>query len=102
MKAELGQSSYRVALNMCDVDAFAERWPCYGERNELAFTFSRENGDLIDLEGEESGTDERGIAALSNDACLAGAIALRLNDVTEMRRVYGDPDSVAILLESVT
>lgn len=101
MKAELGASSYRVSLDESDVASFAERWPCYGPRSALAFVFEREAGDLIDVEGEHADNDESGIAALSNDACLAGAIALRLDSVAEMRRVYGDPDSVAILLEHV-
>lgn len=101
MKAELGASSYRVALSESDVRDFAERWPCYGERRPLRFVFERETGDLLDIEGEHADNDESGVAALANDACLAGAIALRLDGVAEMRRVYGDPDSVAILLERV-
>jgi hypothetical protein len=98
MKAELGQSSYRVSLDMCDVDQFASRWPCYGERSELAFVFDRNNGDLIDVEGEEAGTSEAGLAALANDAALAGAIALDLRLVAWIRRPYGDPNSTADML----
>jgi hypothetical protein len=101
MKAELFGTSYSVRLDMRDVDSFAERWPCYGERREVEFQFDARNGDLIDGPAESDSTDERGLVALANDACLAGAIALRLDSVAEMRRVYGDPDSVAILLEHV-
>jgi hypothetical protein len=101
MRARLGVSSYHVALDQEDVRSFAERWPCYGERRAIAFVFERETGDLLDIEGEHADNDESGIAELSNDACLAGAIALRLDSVAEMRRVFGDPDSVAILLEHV-
>jgi hypothetical protein len=101
MKAELGASSFRVSLDESDVASFAERWPCYGERRPLAFVFECETGDLVDLEGEHADNDESGVRALSDDACLAGAIALRLDGVAEMRRVFGDPDSVAILLERV-
>lgn len=103
MKAELGESSYRVSLDSRDVCAFAERWPCYGERNELAFVFSRENGDLIDLEGDDSDNDEAGIVALANDAALAGALALGLPFVASLREpfsaVAGDPMSHAEALE---
>lgn len=103
MKAELGQSSYRVALDESDVQAFAERWPCYGERRAIAFVFSRDNGDLIDIEGEHADNDESGIAALSNDAALAGALAFGLAFVAELREPFsgiaGDPMTKAQALE---
>lgn len=100
MKAELTGSSYSVALDESDVLAWAERWPCYGERRPLAFSFERSNGDLCDMEGDDSDNDESGIAALSNDACLAGALALGLSDVVALRSCYGDAEAVAELLAS--
>jgi hypothetical protein len=98
MKAELFESVYIVRLDESDVMQWAERWPCYGTRRPLAFEFSASNGDLVDMQGEDSGNDESGILALSNDCALAGALALGLADVTDMRRHYGDAESVADLL----
>lgn len=78
--------------------AFASRWPCYGERRPLAFEFSRANGDLLDVLGDDSDNDESGIVALCNDAALAGAIALDLPAVIALRSCYGDAESIAELL----
>lgn len=93
MKAELSGGAYSVRLDESDVRAFAERWPCYGERRPIAFTFSAENGDLVDIEGDESGTDEAGLAALANDSAYAGALILELGDVAALRRPFADPGS---------
>lgn len=98
MKAELMGGAYSVALEESDVAAFAKRWPCYGERRPLRLEFSADNGDLIDIEGEHADNDESGLAALANDASLAGALALGLEHVAELRRPYSDAESVAILL----
>lgn len=103
MKAELGASSYRVSLDESDVRRFADRWPCYSERRPIAFVFSRENGDLVDTDGDESGTAGDGLAALANDASLAGALALGLAGVAAMREPFsgiaGDPMTKAEALD---
>jgi hypothetical protein len=103
MKAELGASSYRVQLSEEDVRDFASRWPCFGERRAIGFVFSRDNGDLIDIEGDDSDMAGDGVAALSNDAALAGALALGLGAVCEMRErfsgIAGDPMSREEALE---
>ena len=98
MKAELVGSNFVVALTESDVAAWADRWPCYGERRPLAFEFSAGNGDIVDIQGDDSDNDESGVAALSNDACLAGALALGLDSVVDMRRAYGDAESIAELM----
>lgn len=95
----LGESTYRVELDESDVAAFAERWPCYGERRPLAFVFSRENGDLIEIDGDDSDNDESGIAALANDCAYSGAVVLGLRSVAEMRRPYAEERGAAILAE---
>ena len=93
----LGDSTYRVELDESDVSRFAGRWPCYGERRPMAFVFTRDCGDLIEIDGDESGTDESGLAALANDAAYSGAVVLGLRSVAEMRRPYSDDESAAIL-----
>lgn len=98
MRAILSGSTYRVELDESDVLEWAERWPCYGERHAIAFEFERRNGDLVDIEGEETGTDESGLAALSNDACRAGAELCGLADIAELRACYGGAESVARLV----
>ena len=98
MKAELNGTSYSVALDESDVLQWAERWPCYGERRPLAFEYDARNGDLIDVQGDNSDNDELGIVALANDAGLAGALALGLLEVVAMRSTYGDAESVADML----
>lgn len=85
MKAELQGSSYSVALDESDVESFARLWPCYGERRPLVFQFDARNGDLIDLEGDDSDNDERGVVVLSNEAGLAGAVVLKLDSVLGLR-----------------
>lgn len=90
MKAELRQSSFRVSLSEEDVRSFAERWPCYGERRPLGFVFSRGCGDLLDIEGEHADNDESGVAALANDASLAGALALGLAEVAKLREPFSE------------
>jgi hypothetical protein len=100
MKAELRGAFYDVALEESDVLQWAERWPCYGERRPLRFTYDASNGDLVDLQGDDSDNDESGVAALSNDACLAGALALGLADVAALRSAYGDAHAIAELMAS--
>lgn len=97
MKAKLFESVYCVELDRDDVVEWAERWPCYGARHPLAFQFSRANGDLIDVKGAES---ESGAAAICNDACVAGALALGLPGVLALRSCYGDAEAVAAMLAS--
>ncbi len=92
------QFTYQVELSESDVVGFASRWPCYGDRLPLCFEYDSNNGDLIDLTGDTSDNDEGGVAALSNDACLAGALAIGLFEVVALRCDYGDVESIANLL----
>lgn len=76
----------RVTLAPAALERFARHWPCFGEvRGALAFTFAR-NGDLIDLEGDDSALDPSGVAALADDAkALAGLAPLERNPWLEAR-----------------
>jgi hypothetical protein len=76
----------RVAFAPVALERFARHWPCFGEvKGALAFTFAR-NGDLIDLEGDDSGLDPAGVAALADDAkALAGLAPLEPNPWMESR-----------------
>lgn len=62
----------RIEFTPAHLEAFARRWPCFGEPSgPLAFTFAA-SGDLIDVEGD-AGLDESAVLALSYDAqALAG------------------------------
>jgi hypothetical protein len=57
----------RVTVSEREVYEFARRWPCFGDRRALSFTFDTRNGDLVDLSGD-SGMDESGVLALAEDA----------------------------------
>jgi hypothetical protein len=97
MRAKLGNSTYTVELDESDVSEWASRWPCYGERRPIAFEFERRNGDLCDVQGDDSDNDESGQAALANDCALAGAELLNLTHVASLRQPYADAEAVAIL-----
>ena len=57
----------RVEFSRAHLEAFARRWPCFGEPLEpLAFSFDR-NGDLCDVAGDE-GLEGAAVLALSYDA----------------------------------
>lgn len=68
---------FRVTCSESDVEEFARRWPCYGARRPVAFEFHKESGDLVDVTGD-SGMDESGVRALSEDAQEYGAARLGL------------------------
>jgi hypothetical protein len=58
----------RVTVSRREVETFASRWPCFGPRRAMSFTFDKRNGDLVDVTGEVESHDGHGIVALSNDA----------------------------------
>src|SRR5690349_4901545 len=91
---------YNVQLSADDVAQWASRWPCFGERRPLLFQFDARNGDLVDLGEDESGMDDAGLAALANDAALAGAELLDLPGVAAIREPFADRESVNALCES--
>lgn len=91
MHAELNGSTYTVTATSKDVCDFAAAWPCHGldTDSEYVFEFSSANGDLVDLnalragrlESLKDGEDGAALAALSEDACRAGAEQLGLNEI---------------------
>jgi len=60
-------SLYSVNISAREVEAFAERWPCFGQPRALWAQFDKRSGDLVDLEGS-AGMDSSGVLALLQDA----------------------------------
>lgn len=72
-------ASFTVRCSRADVEAFAERWPCFGTARPYWFQFDAE-GNLIDT--NHRGThrnDGSGIVALCDDAKTFGAGKLNLS-----------------------
>jgi hypothetical protein len=90
-------SVYAIQLSADDVNAWAERWPCFGSAyRSLLLQYDSRNGDLVSIEGDAD-LDGAGVAALSNDCAFMGAERFGLDTVTEMRRPYADAGAVALL-----
>lgn len=70
---------FTVTCSESDVQAFADRWPCFGNVRPYWFQFDKRSGDLVDTNHLESETDGGGIVALSKDARDYGKTRLRLS-----------------------
>ena len=68
---------FTVSCSRAEVETFASRWPCFGERKPLWFQFDKRNGDLIDTNQIEGEQDGNGVLALCDDAKRYGAKRLR-------------------------
>ena len=94
MRAYMQGGAFVVEIDRDEVDAFASRWPCSNltTTSGKEFSFSVENGDLIDAytvsRGRRYSTesdDGPALAALAEDACLFGARTLSLENVLAIR-----------------
>lgn len=94
MRAYLQGGAFVVEIDREEVDAFASMWPCSNltTTSGKEFSFSIENGDLIDASTVSRGRrysteddDGPALAALAEDACLFGARTLSLVDVLAIR-----------------
>lgn len=94
MRAYLQGGAFVVEVTPEEVEEFASSWPCSNLTTTAGkeFSFSSENGDLIDaytvIDGRHQSTledDGPALAALADDALLFGARALDLRSVLEIR-----------------
>ena len=68
---------FTVNCSGSDVQAFANRWPCFGTVKRYWFQFHKLTGDLVDTNHEDGETDGSGIVALADDAKAYGEQQLR-------------------------
>lgn len=94
MRAYMQGGGFVVEVDRDEVDAFASRWPCSNltVTSGKEFTFSAENGDILDAATVSRGRrysteadDGPALAALADDACRFGAQTLDLTEVLAIR-----------------
>lgn len=96
MRAFDNGSLFTVACTADDMERFATRWPCFGSRRPIAFTFEKRTGDLVDISRDTSANDAAGIQALAADAEKYGRAALarrarRFDPFAPVSGTYGAP-----------
>jgi hypothetical protein len=96
MDCTLNGTTYEVLVTNAELITFAQSFPCHGLDldSEYVFQFDSKNGDLVDLSVLRDGVrpesvseeeDGEGLRCLSEDAGLAGAEQLGLQDVIAIR-----------------
>ena len=77
---------FTVLCSESDVDAFADRWPCFGTRKTLWFQWDKRNGDLVDTNQIDGEQDGAGVLALSDDAKAYGVRRLKIRNLIRAKQ----------------